>query len=191
MITLVELGKYLAKVCAADEREDIIRKAINAGAQRYCGREFDADANDRAEDHIIEDDFRTTLVVRKPPIISVTSILSGTSTPQSTIDSTSYLIDKSAGIIRLINTSFTRGSQIGRVTVNYKGGYAADDFPDDLKLALLSIMAREVFKADKSRHGMSSRQFQGGGVEYFKQSMEESEKLVLDLYVLGGDTEGL
>jgi len=179
LITLIQLGTYLGRVLAEESREDLVRLWINTAVESYCGREFGADAADRAEVHTIEDDYADKIIVFKPPIISLTSVESGRTT-WSAVDSSSYVYDASSGIIRKVTGWWTRG--VAYYRVNYKGGFAA--LPADVVGVALSIAARECEKASKGRFGMRARGFQGGSGDYFTEQLEALEKEILDHYSL-------
>lgn len=187
IVTLEELSLYYTDKSAdesnglsTDSREDTIRIGINYLIEQACDRDFSADSSDRNEAHRIEYDYTRTIQLKKPPVVSFTSLQTGEAGDNlSTIDSTSYEYDSDTGIIKAIRTPFLTSI---RYVANYKGGYST--IPGDLKLAAKSIMAREIAKTAKGRHGMRGRAVQATSVELFLSDLEPFEAAIIEGYTL-------
>jgi hypothetical protein len=179
LVTKSELKSYMNDA-EVDVKADLIRLGVHAAIETYCNRVFAADESNRAEAHRVTQDYTRRLFLKKPPIISFTSLQTGESgSTLSTVDSTSYEYDTDSGIITAITTPFLASI---RYVANYKGGYSS--IPGEIKLVALSIMAREIEKVRKGRHGMRGRAVQATSVELFIEGLEDFERMVLDGYVL-------
>lgn len=177
IITKVQLQDYIGK--KTDKQSELVRLAINGFIEQYCHRDFSEDESDREEAVRITSGDQRTLIVRKPPIISLTSIVVGESGNTSPVDSTSYDVDLRGGKILMLFGNFLSNS---RYVVAYKGGFT--EIPEDIRLAALSIAAREISHASKGRFGMRGRAYQGNSVELFIDGLTKTERVILDSYEL-------
>lgn len=107
-----------------------------------CGRTFEYEA---AITEFHDGDGRTrTLLVRRPPIVAVTTLHDDTGRAYLTahlIAAADYVVDKEAGIITLDGFAFATGLQ--NIKVVYGGGYQV--IPQDLEEAALVICAESFW----------------------------------------------
>jgi len=183
IVTKAELGTYIDRQVGDGSRDDLIRLGVISRIEKVCNRTFSVDTADRAEKIDVLDDYTTEMVLENPPVDSFTSLQSGRTT-LTLVDADSYVVKTDSGIIKKITGFWTRG--VNYYTANYKGGYTA--IPADLRLLGMSIMARDIAKADNKRHGMRGRNFQGGGSDFFQLELEPWEREILEGYVLHGAT---
>ena len=180
IITRIDLAKYLIKdSIEPNSMEDSTRLAVHAFLENQCGRVFGADESDRSEKITVSDDCTNMFWLKKPPVISFTSLLAGRTTPVA-ISADSYEVDEERGVIIKVSGCFTEG--LSAYTAQYKGGYAKADIPDDLKLLAKSIMARAIMKVAKSRHGVRSVSTAQGAAQYFFDDLEKFEVMLLESY---------
>jgi hypothetical protein len=157
--------------------EQAILDAANQFVETYCGREFAADSVNRIEFVDIIDCYTNRIRVKKPPIISLTSLQQGLTSP-TLVDATSYYVDKESGVIKKILGYFIEGVAVYKIT--YKGGYTA--IPNDLKLVVKRIAAREIMKEKKQRHGLRGVGFVQGNSEFYLDNLEMFERNILAEY---------
>lgn len=131
---------------AAQIDEDNISSSLAArvisAAQKRCeyhcrGREFELADHD--EYHDVLDNSTPFIYVRNPPLNSVSALTHDSQADSpDTIASTDYFTDAEMGRLELKDdeTYFVTGD--GSVRIQYSGGYAESDMPDDLWLACLA-----------------------------------------------------
>jgi len=158
---------------------ELVRVGVNALIERYCCRVFAADTTNRTETYRTTEAYQRVVQLKKPPVVAFTSLQTGEAGSLRLVDGTSYEVLEEEGMIRMIGSFFLAET---RYTATYKGGYTT--IPEDLKLVGLSIMAREIEKSSKGRHGMRGRAIQGGSVELVEENLTTFEKAILDGYVL-------
>ena len=180
IITLQELTDYFdGETLVADSPYDLIRVAVCAFLESQCGRDFSADSNNRQEIIDVMDSHTNKLRLKKPPVISFGSLLSGR-TSQETVDADTYVVDTELGIIKKVYDYFIEG--VSQYTAVYKGGFSA--IPGDLKLLAKRLVSKEIMHTKKSRFGVRSLQFQQGQVEYLMNGMDAFEQQILERYTL-------
>jgi hypothetical protein len=178
IVTLEELGNYLGRGVPDGNRDDQIRGMVNGWLDTACNRVFTA--AEYTEKYSVMDSYRRALLVKNPPIRSVTQITSGR-TNATVVDSSAYVVeDAEAGIILFTTEWLLVGVQ--QYVVTYQGGFVSP--PSDLKLMALSVIARESEKAEKGRHGMRGRSFAQGSVEFFIDGLTNLEKMILGSYTI-------
>jgi len=179
LVKRTELQDYFGGDKQLGANADLVRLGVHAAIEKYCRREIGADAEDRSEAIRILSYNQRQIILAKPPINSITKIETGDDS-LSLVDATSYEIASAeAGIVRMIASYFLFDT---KYTITYKGGFA--EIPEDLKLAALSIMAREIETTSKGRFGMRGRAFHTGSVELFIEGLTKTERLILDGYRL-------
>ena len=117
--------------------EDLIDRATD-WIESYCDREFAADVEDRTEYR--DGQGADWLLVKKPPIISVTSLtVDEDEIDAADVDTPSdsgYRLYETEGMIHC-TSSFGDGRK--NVKLIYKGGYAT--IPEDLVMACIKLVA--------------------------------------------------
>ena len=125
----LETAKTYLGIPEDDHSKDAqVQAAMNAVmtmGERYCNRRF-------LKAHEIETlyDNMSSLLLSRVPVESVNSVVLG----DSTLDASTYVVDKRTGIIRCSCYSRCRCWCGCEITVDYIGGF--DPLPDDLEAAL-------------------------------------------------------
>lgn len=176
IVTKAEFQTYISTAIVDNTRDDLIRQYVNQFIDTFCARTL-AGATFTSEKHSVMESGRYELIVKNPPIRTLTSVKSGRTTPE-TVASDSYVVeDADAGLIRFIS-QLTVG--VHQYEVTYDGGFSP--IPDDLKLCALSIMARERQKVTMNRHGIRGRAFANGNVDFEQLDLEPFELRILNRY---------
>lgn len=110
--------------------------------------------------------WRTTLLVARPPIVSITNIWDdplrayGSTT---LLAATGYVIDDAeAGLIRLDGITFQEG--VKSIKITYVGGYAV--MPFDLEQAAIEMVWAAREKGERNLIGVRSRSIADGSVQF-------------------------
>ena len=178
VVTLADVNTYLGEALEEDSQVDLIRGFVNEWVDTRCSRLLGAASYE--EKHSILEPNHWVLIVKNPPIRELTWIKSGRESP-SEIDSGRYVVeDADAGIIRTVSSPWITG--VHQYTVGYEGGY--EDAPEDLKLAVLSIIGREFANTRQKRHGLRSKSFAQGSTDLLQMGLTPMEKMVLMGYTL-------
>lgn len=159
LVTRAEAKEWLNIASATTTYDDFIDKCIlraSEAAERYCNRSFNTGTY--TEKHNGDDS--QFLIVKNPPITSITSIAVVVDSTSTTINSTSYTFDAQSGIISFVNGADIRvppywtgdrsdcrrfaeypnwPKAFQNITIVYVGGYAT--IPDDLKQAGLYMIS--------------------------------------------------
>ncbi|NBX24228.1 MAG: phage gp6-like head-tail connector protein [Microbacteriaceae bacterium] len=158
-MALTTTAEYKSYAGISGSTDDTFIGLILAAAQtqvaQICNRTFES----ATVTEIYDGNGEQSIVLRRPPVTSVTSVEWATSsTTWTTLPSEAYRIDLNAGVLSMANAnasflnfddsmidrpyrigvrpSFPRGNQ--NVRVVYVGGYAT--IPDDLKFVVWSMM---------------------------------------------------
>lgn len=135
--------------------------AVQAWLEQACGRVFDqATVTEYYNGH----DWRTGLVVARPPIGSVTNLwddpLRAYATPLAA--SGYVVVDADAGLIRLDGLTFQPG--LHNIKITYVGGFAA--IPADLEQAAIEMVWAAREKGQHNLIGVRSRSVADGNVQF-------------------------
>ena len=148
---------------------------ISAIMAKRCHRTFEFEAN--LTEFYDGDGLSRELVVRRYPIVSVTSLYDDpdrTYTSATLIAGTDYTVDNEWGIIRLDGFRFLKGLQ--NIKVVYDGGYKV--VPQDLERAALILCAADFLDSQGELKVSSDVET----VNKIEGQRKEAEK-ILDLYV--------
>ena len=120
---------------AQDERIYAMSVAVTAAANRFCGRILEYDGTETTEYH--DGDETAFLALRRPPIISVTSVHQDSSRAWDSTslltEGTDYAVLTSTGILEFLDGTW--GCARRSIRVIYRGGYAS--VPPDLAEAAM------------------------------------------------------
>lgn len=144
--------------------------------EAYCDRTFASTAY--TEDY--DGDGSDTLIVRNPPIVSVTSLHDDQArdfTSATLIDADDYYVDTAKGMVKLISGRFSFGR--GNVRAAYTGGFAT--VPKAVALAAVELTAF-WFNRRKSS-GRASESLGGLSVSHLTE-VPGDIKEILDQYVV-------
>lgn len=166
-ITTVARCKQFRGIAPSNTEHDAelarLIEAVQSWLEGRCGRVFDRDTVTEYHDGSRG---RNSLMVARPPIISITSIhddpaqLWGSETE---IDPSDYYIESaSAGIVRLRSGWFA--DALRNVRIVYEGGY--DPIPSDLEQAAFEMIWSAREKGQHNLIGVRSRSIADGSVQF-------------------------
>jgi uncharacterized phiE125 gp8 family phage protein len=136
--------------------------AAQAFLEEECGRVFDQGT---VTEYYHGDDWRDRLMVKRPPITSVTNIWDDPARAfTSPISASRYAIDDAdAGLIRLLDgLTFSKG--IRNIKITYVGGFA--QIPEDLEQAAIELVWAAREKGANNLIGVRSRSIADGNVQF-------------------------
>jgi hypothetical protein len=173
-LALTTASEYKTYAGISGSTDDTFIGVILLVAEKYvaniCNRTFES----ATVTEIYDGNGEESIVLRRPPVTSVTSVeFAVSSTTWTTVPSEAYRIDLAAGVLSMANSSATflnfddslvdRPWQIGmrpsfprgrsNIRVVYVGGYAT--IPDDLKFVVWSMMDM-MFANRRANLGMQS-----------------------------------
>lgn len=159
LVSLTDAKTFL-KISGSTE-DTIVGDIVNAAsdyANRFCGRKFLS----KEYTEYYDGDGTAELIVRRRPIVSVTSLHDDVNRDfdsTSAIDvSADVLLDKDGGILRLRNNEGAFDKGRGNVKIVYTAGYALASVPYGVQQAV-KIMAAWLYKHTYQfqRHGIQSQ----------------------------------
>lgn len=144
IVTSQEVENFLG-VTGSTKLTRIIN-GCNSFAETYCGRTFDL----AIYEEIIEfRPYQTEICLSQYPMVSMIGVIDS-----SDADVTIAAQDDEAGILQFSSSFWDAFPVIEEtsdfLTVHYQAGYSAADMPDDLKLAVLSMIGDRYYSGDSS-----------------------------------------
>ncbi len=192
IISLDELKAYLQQTTTDfDPILKVLRSAADATVRRYCDRDFTIETYT----HYFDGNGKDSLLLRQYPLISITSIHIDPEREfgdDTEVDEDSIILtedNQELGYVQLLDDVFAEGKK--NVKVVYRAGFAtapADvtaglaPMPGDLKLAALSIAAREFLLQDKQLQGQTSQNVGDRSVSLGLEDLPRNVWMVLEGY---------
>jgi hypothetical protein len=140
LCNIVEVKDHVDGLSGVDTYDSMIERLINAVSEqieKYCDREF-LDSESDVTEYYDGDGSISRIVIRRPPITSVTSVHDDTDRTygaDTLIASTDYVVYNDTGSIVLDGSTFSRG--LKNIKIIYQGGYTTSTIPSDLNLACI------------------------------------------------------
>jgi hypothetical protein len=169
LCTSAELKLYLDGMETPSKYDTLIDNIINSTSSRFekfCDREFEDSESDVTEYHD-GDGSIDFIVVRRPPITSITSLHDDPDRGYNADDliaSTDYTYYSTSGIVKLDGVTFLEG--IKNIKIVYQGGYTTSTIPDDLNMACI-MQSAFIFKM-REKIGLTSISGEGGSVSVYQ-----------------------
>lgn len=135
--------------------------AVQRWLEQECQRTFDQGT---VTEYFSGTDWRDTLIVSRPPIVSITNLWDDPARVYATpISAASYVIDDAdAGIVKLDGLTFSSG--LNNIKITYVGGFAT--MPQDLEEAAIEMVWAARMKGDQNLVGVRSRSIADGSVQF-------------------------
>jgi hypothetical protein len=171
---------------------------VQTWLENECGRKFDDSGVTPLAEYYSGDEWRSQLVVARPPIIGITDIQvdNNRNWDQPTVPAANFAVyDADAGIIKLINYRFPLG--VMNIRVQYRGGFSNSTMPADLKQAAIEMVWANRMKGENNLIGVRSRGLADGSVQYVNLDWPMNLQPIIDKYCIkrklqgaGGQAEG-
>lgn len=144
-----------------DAELDRLIPAVQSWLEKACGRVFDRAS---VTEYYSGRDWRTCLLVARPPIVSITSLWDDLARTYATPMSSSLFVieDADAGLIRLDGVTFQEGLQ--NIKITYTGGFAT--IPTDLEQAAIEMIWAAREKGVNNLIGVRSRSVADGNLQF-------------------------
>jgi len=186
LITLAEVKSYL-RIPTAETTEDAyittLLKVATDFAEKFCQRKFD----EAIHTEYYDGDGKSGIILLKQfPVVSITSVHDDTARifdSVTLVSSSDYAVLAEGILERIDSLCFSKGIQ--NIKVVYKAGWKAGSTyepPEDLKQAMIEIVAQKFYLSDKQRQGIQNQSFEGGSVSFFIQELLPETKAVLERY---------
>lgn len=150
-----KLGPIIDGVCRSIE--DYIGRTVVA--QTETAEKFDGDGTD--------------ILLLKPPVISLTTLINDETTLTVTTD---YVLYAGIGKVKLINSTFVEGPQT--VSVTYRHGWEAANVPASLKAAALMWAIKRFQDIKNDRLGVTSKTFGDQTISYIGRMPDEVREAI-------------
>lgn len=178
LITLQEIRddlRFAASEATWDNLLERLIKGVSAAVENYCGRYILART---LTDEKLDGDGTTTLLLRAP-VISITSILNGT----TSVTSTMYALYASTGNLILTNGMvWCSGAQ--QVKITYRCGWEFDQLPQDIVEAARYWVIMKFQDIRQDRVGVSSKSFGDETISYVSGMPREVKELLAPYRIL-------
>jgi hypothetical protein len=188
MITTVSNCKQFRGLDVDNDEDDAelerIIGVVQTWLEKECNRKFDDSGTTPIVEYYSGDEWRTALIVGRPPIISIQDVQIDNLRvwDKPVLDPAFYdVYDAEAGIIKFINYTLPRGTL--NVRLRYRGGYSV--IPADLEQAAIEMVWAVRAKGENNLIGVRSRTVADGSVQYLNLDLGSANlAAIIEKYTL-------
>lgn len=174
LVTKEEVKIYCDLPITETKYDQLIQLLINHYqdiVREYC----DVDFQQADHTETYDGDGTSNLLLDHYPVVSVSSLAVDT----IAITSDQYVIRTGEGEIQFIDGSaFSKDFQ--NVQITYRAGMS--EVPQQVKFAIIDLVARKFKQVDKGRMGVSSESFGDQSITYQTEELTDDIKIILNRY---------